>query len=124
MSICLLLRLEEWEESFWGYFSGTDYLLASRLKGKQTKAMIWAVLKEQSWESFKLWLQRQGGTWLWLSAGDQCCVPWERHREHCLEFLLFLLIFQTCKINCSLLLSAAIFILLLCSSRDWMGFTN
>lgn len=103
---------------------GTDYWWDSRLKGKQTKAMIWAPLKEQSWESFKSWLQRQGGTRLWLSAGDQCCVPWERHREDCLEFLLFLLIFQTRKINCSLLLSAAIFILLLCSDGDWIGFTN
>lgn len=31
------------------------------LWGKQTKAMIWAALKEQSWESFKSWLQGQGG---------------------------------------------------------------
>lgn len=61
MSICLLLCLGRVSLGLFQPMCGTDYLWGSRLKGKQTKAMIWAPLREQSWESFKSWLQRQGG---------------------------------------------------------------
>lgn len=113
----LTFHSEGQEGSLWLFqpICGTGCLWDGHLKSKHTRAIIWAPLKEQS-SSCRL--QGHGETRLWLCAGEQCCIPWEGHREHCFEFLLFLLNFKQSKLifplgHCVFFCSAAV------GTGDW-----